>query len=165
MFANATVVAFVLLRSSRFNFHCYTQREPTPTQKAARKWQIRLFENSCAKDYEGHSLLQTSFAEPPNSLYIIYPGKTSLSCEWLCSKVINTCLYHLCYAAVAIACTLSTLGPTGFSCEWLCCSGYICSLFRSGYISVCISAHFRAVTISVQHASSLGPSGSSCEWL
>ena len=36
-FATATVLAFVLLRSSMFNFHCYTQREATPTQKSARK--------------------------------------------------------------------------------------------------------------------------------
>ena len=33
----ATALAFVLLRNSRFNFHCYTQREATPTQKLARK--------------------------------------------------------------------------------------------------------------------------------
>ena len=37
IFAVATVLAFVLLRDSRFNFHCYTQREATPTQKSARK--------------------------------------------------------------------------------------------------------------------------------
>ena len=37
IFATTTVVAFVLLRNSRFNFHCYTQREATPTQKSARK--------------------------------------------------------------------------------------------------------------------------------
>ena len=37
IFATATVLAFVLLRDSRFNFHCYTQRESTPTQKSARK--------------------------------------------------------------------------------------------------------------------------------
>ena len=37
IFATATVLAFVLLRGSRFNFHCYTQREATPTQKLARK--------------------------------------------------------------------------------------------------------------------------------
>ena len=37
IFATATVLAFVLLRDSRFNFHCYTQREATPTQKSARK--------------------------------------------------------------------------------------------------------------------------------
>ena len=35
-FATATVLAFVLLRDSRFNFHYYTQREATPTQKLAR---------------------------------------------------------------------------------------------------------------------------------
>ena len=37
IFATATVVAFVLLHNSRFNFHCYTQHEATPTQKLAWK--------------------------------------------------------------------------------------------------------------------------------
>ena len=35
--ATATVLAFVLLRNSRFSFHCYIQRETTPAQKLARK--------------------------------------------------------------------------------------------------------------------------------
>ena len=65
--ANTTVVTFVPFLNSRLNFHCYTQREPTPTQKLARKWQLRPFVTSCMKDYEGHSLVQTSLAEPPNS--------------------------------------------------------------------------------------------------
>ena len=38
IFATATVVAFVLLRNSRFNFHYYTQCEAMPTQKSDRKW-------------------------------------------------------------------------------------------------------------------------------
>ena len=33
--AKATVVPFVQLRNSRFNFHCYTQCEATPTQKSS----------------------------------------------------------------------------------------------------------------------------------
>ena len=37
IFATATVLAFVLLRNSNFNFHCYTQRKATPTQKSAWK--------------------------------------------------------------------------------------------------------------------------------
>ena len=37
IFATATVLAFVLLHNSNFNFRCYTQREATPTQKSARK--------------------------------------------------------------------------------------------------------------------------------
>ena len=37
IFETATVLAFVLLRDFWFNFHCYTQREATPTQKSARK--------------------------------------------------------------------------------------------------------------------------------
>ena len=37
IFATATVLIFVLLHDSRFNFHGCTQREATPTQKLARK--------------------------------------------------------------------------------------------------------------------------------
>ena len=37
IFATATVLAFVLLCNSNFNFHCYTQHEAMPTQKSARK--------------------------------------------------------------------------------------------------------------------------------
>ena len=42
IFATATVVAFVLIRNSRFNFHCYTQREAMPIQESARKWRYNL---------------------------------------------------------------------------------------------------------------------------
>ena len=42
IFATATMVAFVLLHNSRFNFHCYTQREATPTRKSAWKWHFNL---------------------------------------------------------------------------------------------------------------------------
>ena len=37
IYATATVLAFVLLCNSRFNFHGYTQREATSTHKSARK--------------------------------------------------------------------------------------------------------------------------------
>ena len=37
IFATAIVLAFVLLRNSRFNFHRYTQHEATPTHKSAWK--------------------------------------------------------------------------------------------------------------------------------
>ena len=58
-FATATVVAFVLLRNSRFSFHCYAQHEgPELT--------LRPLATSCAKDHKGHSLVQTNFTEPPN---------------------------------------------------------------------------------------------------
>ena len=42
IFATATVVAFVLLHNSRFNFHCYTQCEAMLTQKSAWKWHCNL---------------------------------------------------------------------------------------------------------------------------
>ena len=42
IFATATVVAFVLLHNSRFNFHCYTQHEAMPAQKLAWKWRCDL---------------------------------------------------------------------------------------------------------------------------
>ena len=54
IFATATVLAFVLLRDSRFNFQRYTQREATPTQKLARK---------CAATFRDflHERLQSAF--------------------------------------------------------------------------------------------------------
>ena len=65
-FANAAVVAFVQLHNSRCKFHCYAHHEPMPTQKSAWKWQLWSFLTSSMKDYEGYSLMQTSFTEPPN---------------------------------------------------------------------------------------------------
>ena len=65
--ANATVVAFVLLCSSRFTFHGSTQHEATPTHKLAWKWLMQPFATSCMKDYEGHFLTQTSFTELSSS--------------------------------------------------------------------------------------------------
>ena len=42
IFATTTMVTFMLLRNSRFNFHCYTQRKATSTQKSARKRRCSL---------------------------------------------------------------------------------------------------------------------------
>ena len=75
--ANATVSAFVLLRTSIFNFRCYTQREATPAQKLTRKRELPPVTAFCAESYKGHSLMQTSFAELPHALCIyrsIYLG-------------------------------------------------------------------------------------------
>ena len=57
-------MAFVLLRNSRFNFPCYTQREAT--SQIGPEVTLRPLATSCAKDYKGHSLVQTSFTELPN---------------------------------------------------------------------------------------------------
>ena len=44
IFATATVLAFVLLCNSRFNFHCYTQREAMPTHKYLGVINVRFLE-------------------------------------------------------------------------------------------------------------------------
>ena len=65
IFATPTVLAFVLLRYSRFNFHCYTQPEATPIQKSARKCAA----TSCdilRERLQSAFTLATSFAESPN---------------------------------------------------------------------------------------------------
>ena len=49
IFTTATVLAFVLLRDSRFNFHCYTQREATLTQKSARKCAVTSHDFLCER--------------------------------------------------------------------------------------------------------------------
>ena len=85
IFATATVLAFVLLRNSMFNFHCYTQREATPIQKSARKWRCdlsRLLEQkitkgihsckpdslNCPKDTESSFSPETWLQDQPPSL-------------------------------------------------------------------------------------------------
>ena len=89
IFANTAVVAFVQLRNCRFNFHCYTQREPAPTQKSARtEWPLRPYATSCAKDYEEHSDMETSFAEPPNTLQADIMIRIQL--PYLCHPSCNT---------------------------------------------------------------------------
>ena len=66
IFAPATVLAFVLLRNSRFNVHCYAQREATLRNRPGSA--LRPLATSCAKDYKAHSLLQTSFVDSPRIL-------------------------------------------------------------------------------------------------
>ena len=65
IFATATVVAFVLLRNSRFNFHCYPQREATPAQKLSWKWRCDHSRLLARKITEGiHACKPTSLNRP-----------------------------------------------------------------------------------------------------
>ena len=70
IFATATVLAFVLLRDSRFNFHCYKLIHSMKQHLLRNRpgSALRPFLTSCAKDYKAHSLQQTSFAESPKSM-------------------------------------------------------------------------------------------------
>ena len=68
--ANAAVVAFILLRNSRFNFQCYTQREATPTHKSARKWRCDLSRLLARKIRKGiHSCKPASLNRPTDDLH------------------------------------------------------------------------------------------------
>ena len=65
IFATATVAAFALLHNSRFNFHCYTQRGATPTQKSARKWRYDFSRLLVRKITKGiHSCRPASLNRP-----------------------------------------------------------------------------------------------------
>ena len=84
-FTTATVVAFVPLRSSRFNFHCYTQREATPTQKSARKWRCDLLRLLARKITKGiHSCTPASLNRPIGCLYRVI---VSLYCFTLLNRL------------------------------------------------------------------------------
>ena len=70
-FATATVLAFVLLRNSRFNFHCYTQHEATPTQKSARKWHFDFSRLLARKITNGiHSSKPASLNRPTDLQFV-----------------------------------------------------------------------------------------------
>ena len=68
IFATATVLAFVMLLDSKFNFHCYTQSEATPTQKSARKC-AETSRDFFRERLQSAFTQQTSFVESPNSLH------------------------------------------------------------------------------------------------
>ena len=119
IFAAATVLAFVLLRDSRFNFHCYTQREATPTQKSARKCA------ATSRDFLRERLqsalillLQTSFAESPNSdvalLSCVTPCKGQRHREELpdddCGKTVRLNFLHCLWIHVCHWCGGQSLG-------------------------------------------------------
>ena len=73
--ATATVLAFVLLRNSRFNFHFYTQREATPTQKSAGKWRCDLSWLLARKITKGiHSCEAASLNRPIGPSDILFAG-------------------------------------------------------------------------------------------
>ena len=86
IFATATVLAFVLLHNSSFNFHCYTQREAMPTQKSARKWA------ATSRDFL-RERVQSTFTLA-NQLhwiaqYTCMPGESY--CRWLMSLLLYLC--------------------------------------------------------------------------
>ena len=64
IFASATVLAFVRLHDSKFNFHCYTQREATPTQKSA--WKCTATSRDFLRERLQSAFTLTSFTESPN---------------------------------------------------------------------------------------------------
>ena len=69
-FCNTTVVAFVPLCNSRFNFHCYTQHEATPTQKSAQKRRCDLSQLLAQKITKGiHSCKPASLNRPIGSMH------------------------------------------------------------------------------------------------
>ena len=88
--ANTAVLAFVLLCNSKFSFHCYTQHEPTPTQKSTQKWQLWAFVTFCVKDYKGHSLVKTSLAKLPNTCVTSSCRKLGAECIASWGTVCNT---------------------------------------------------------------------------
>ena len=70
-FATATVVAFVQLHNSRFNFHCYRHCEATPTQKSAWKWHCNLSQLLAQKITKGNHLCKPFSLNRPIGLVML----------------------------------------------------------------------------------------------
>ena len=75
--ATATVVAFVLLRNSRFTFHCYTQHEVTLTQKSAQKWCCNLSQLLGGKITKGIHLCKPASLNCPTEANWTCPAVTT----------------------------------------------------------------------------------------
>ena len=79
IFATATVMTFVLLRNSRFNFYCYPQHEAMPTQKLARKWPSDLLQLLVRKIITGiHSCKPASLNLPTGCPKMIFSLKITV---------------------------------------------------------------------------------------
>ena len=89
IFATATVVAFVLLYSSRLNFHRYTQHEATPTQKSARKWCSNLSWLTAQKITKSKGIHLCKLNEPPNTCISCHVYFCKQSQEISLSRVVN----------------------------------------------------------------------------
>ena len=92
IFATATVpvVAFVLLHCPRFNFHCYTQREATPTQKSSRKWLCDLSQLLAWKITKGiHLCKPASLNRPIHTCISCHVYFCEQSQEISLSRVVN----------------------------------------------------------------------------
>ena len=105
IFAVATLVALVLLVNSGLNLlytvwsNAYSEIGPEVT--------LQPLETSCAKDYKGHPLVQTSLTELPNS---------ELQCQW--SESFTSC-----------ASKNKRLSVVDFCCNQCCCFYKSCSMF------------------------------------
>ena len=64
IFVTAPVMAFILLRNSRFNFHCYTQHEATYSEISL-GMMLQPLATSCTNDYKGHSLMKPASLNCP----------------------------------------------------------------------------------------------------
>ena len=112
------MLAFVLLRNSRFNFRCYTQREATPTQKSARKWRCDLSRLLARKITKGiHSCKPASLNLPVDNYtisldsYTVYKFMGSYIwmhlrylCFFDCHADIDVCIYSSCTSWVCVKC-------------------------------------------------------------
>ena len=91
---------------------------------------LRSLATSCAKDYKGHSLVQTSFTEPPNSAILL--GRTIVWCNYLGYRqtllgivIILHCFYIALLSALELALLMSYVilnewlyGTCGISRRW-----------------------------------------------
>ena len=64
---------------------------------------LRPLATSCSKDYNGHSLVQTSFIEPPNRVYSVLRTVQS-----------NRVRYRFCFGGTRSSCDISTLTQTSY---------------------------------------------------
>ena len=96
IFATAAVVAFVLLRNSRLNFPCYTQREGKPTQKSAQKWCCDLSRLLAQKITKGiHSCKPALLNHPISTVQLLARTWNAFVCVCACVCVCVFMLYAL----------------------------------------------------------------------
>ena len=101
IFATSTVMATVLLRYSRFNFHCCTQRKAMPTQKSAWKWCYDLSRLLARKITKGIHLCKPASLNHPMHVFFLGYVKVLFCIAWKQINQLYSALAELTHVQLA----------------------------------------------------------------
>ena len=151
-------MAFVLLHNARFNFHCYTQCEATPTQKLAQKRRCNFLrerlQGAFTRAIQLHWTTQHTYIDKAKSHFVI---ARSPFCNHLLSSSHNLViiLHHL---------VITLLWSTGGHLTCCCHLRLLHNLLRMLHLPIIILHHLVIILLPWHLFTILWPSGQHLLW-